>query len=357
MSFVYVDTKEKLSDAVQEWKKEPVLGIDLECENNLHHYGVYISIIQVSSRKKNWIIDVLKLKNIKPLVKILHDKKIQKIFHDVNFDLRVINCELKCQPRNVFDTQIAANFLNKQLGLADLLNEYFDVKPEKKFQMADWTKRPLKKEQLIYAMGDTKYLIALRDKLQAELEKKGIFSWVEQEFKNLEREYFCLTNNYFLDLKGIKDLEPVELKRLKRLYFLREELAKRIDKPPYYVISNKLILEFAKEPPKFENWKQMKGVHSLVRREAKNFSIAIKKAKFDKPIVFNGSQSFSEKEKELVKKLTVIRNELGKKLEIKPHLLMDKEQIHSIVVRKNLNSLRKWQQTILLTHDLVQKFK
>jgi len=47
--------------------------------------------------------------------------KIQKVFHDVNFDLRIINNQWHCQLVNIFDTQLAALFLGEALGWKTVL--------------------------------------------------------------------------------------------------------------------------------------------------------------------------------------------------------------------------------------------
>ena len=83
ISFTLIDAPEELHKASELWKKEPLLGIDLECENGLHHYGTYLSTIQISSRDKHWIVDVLTLKDVQPVVEMLENPNIQKIFHDV----------------------------------------------------------------------------------------------------------------------------------------------------------------------------------------------------------------------------------------------------------------------------------
>ena len=151
VSFTYIDTSKALLEAVMEWQQATELAVDLECENNLHHYGAYISLIQISTKNKNWIIDVLKLAEIKPLIKILENAEIQKIFHDVSFDFRILQDQFSCHPHNVFDTQIAALFLGKEhLGLGDLLKEYFNVDKESKYQMADSTKQPLNTHMLTF---------------------------------------------------------------------------------------------------------------------------------------------------------------------------------------------------------------
>ena len=81
--YTYIDTNEQLKEICNELEKESELGIDLECENNLHHYGAYISLIQISGRN-NYVIDILKLTEFKSLVKIFEDKNIQKIFWETS---------------------------------------------------------------------------------------------------------------------------------------------------------------------------------------------------------------------------------------------------------------------------------
>ncbi len=176
---VYVDTKEKLSAEAKIWNSCTELGIDIECENNLHHYGAYISIIQISSKDKNWVVDIIKLGQIQQLIDVFKNKNVTKIFHDVSFDFRILKHQFDCIPQNVFDTQLAAVLIGKHdLGLGSLLHEYFDVKKESKFQMADWTKRPLTPDMINYAIKDTNHLIGLKAALKAELVAKGRLAWL-----------------------------------------------------------------------------------------------------------------------------------------------------------------------------------
>ena len=183
----YIATKEDLNKATMHMAKQDVLAIDLECENNLHHYGTYISLIQVSCKDTDWIVDVLELKEIEPLLEILENKNIKKIFHDVSFDLRILHLQFNSRPKNIFDTQIGALLLGKnEIGLGSLLAEYYEVKKERKYQMADWTKRPLDEGMLSYATKDTKHLLPLYFDIKKELEKKGRWQWALQEAQYLE---------------------------------------------------------------------------------------------------------------------------------------------------------------------------
>ena len=186
MNYIFIDDFEKLTNESRKWNELKEIAIDIECENNLHHFGAYISLIQLSSRGKNWVIDALAVKDLSPFLNILENKNIQKVIHDVSFDLRILNQQAKTL--NIYDTQLAALFLGKEnLGLKNLLEDYFGIHKQKKFQRVDWTRRPLSKEMLAYAVQDSAYLLQLKDKLDAELSAKGRLSWVEEECALLEK--------------------------------------------------------------------------------------------------------------------------------------------------------------------------
>ena len=343
----YIDTNEKLVTVCKELGIENVLGIDIECENNLHHYGAYISLIQISSQKKNYIIDVLKLTELKCLVNILENKKIQKIFHGLDFDFRILNHEFNCIPKNVFDTQIAALLLGKNdIGLGALIKEYFDVEKIKKFQKADWTKRPLTEEMLDYASGDTIYLIKLRDFLIKELKQKDRLSWAEEDFLEIENKKWNYEEGNFESVKGYVHLDCTQRAIFKRLYNLRNKLAKKVDRPIHFIISNKLLVEYSINPPK--NWYSISGVHPIVKRNSKKFANEIKLGSNEKcELTVKTNKKFNLQQKVLFDKLGDLQKEVAKPLGIKPHLIMNKEAMIEIVVNGNLDNLKKWQKELV----------
>ena len=103
--FELIQTQEQLAMAAALWNQEPELAMDLECENNLHHYGTYVALVQISNQTQNWIVDMLPLKNLQPLISIFENPKITKIFHDISFDFRILDHQYQCHPKNIFDTQ------------------------------------------------------------------------------------------------------------------------------------------------------------------------------------------------------------------------------------------------------------
>jgi len=345
LSYIYINTKERLEEAAETWKKSPILAIDLECENNLHHYGAYISLIQISDKDHNWVVDVLEIKDIKPLVNVLEDKNIEKIFHDVSFDFRILYDQFKCHPKPVFDTQIAALLLGKEnIGLGSLLEEYIGIKKESKFQMADWTKRPLNENMLAYAVKDTLYLIKLRGMLVKELKEKGRLSWAEEEFKFFDTYKFDYNEQNFLDIKKVKELSPSQLGILKEIFSLRKTIAKMVDRPVHFIINNKRLREFAISPPE---WKKIRGVHPIVRQSADLFRKAVEEGRKDHVNIDKMERKyFTSEQKDFLENVHNMQKKAADKLGIKGHLIINKEQ--SIRIANNdFDCLRKWQKQIL----------
>ena len=149
----------------------PSLALDMEMENHCHLYGLYIALIQLSTPdNRHYIIDPLADIDLQPLGKIFSDPARQTILHDADFDRRAAAQVYGWKLHGIFDTKIAAQLCgHRKFGLGNLLAEYFNVTANKRFQTMNWMKRPIPEEALSYAVGDTAYLHALRDRLSARL--------------------------------------------------------------------------------------------------------------------------------------------------------------------------------------------
>ena len=352
--FTYVDSHTALNAAWNEWEGADVLGIDTECENNLHYFGTFISIIQVSSKDHNWVVDVLKLQQIDPVLTMLEDPGIVKIFHDASFDLMILYHQFRCRPANIFDTQIASQFLGKkELGLGALLEEHFGASKESRFQMIDWTRRPLSKEMLSYAVGDTKYLIELREILSDELKKKNRMHWVEEEFRSVEEKGLVYEEKSFMEFPGNALFTDTQRSILKNLFELRKKMAKKADKPAYYIISTKRLTELVKSPPKsVEEWTKVGGVHPIVKNNARLFYDEVNEAMkcgIKRPEIHK--IHYTPKQSEHLKKLSELREKTAAELDIPKHLLLSKEQMQEIALSGHLGCLRNWQKELFSGED------
>ena len=260
----YLITDQKsLDELVERLSRESVLAFDLEADS-LHHYTEKVCLIQVSSESENRLIDPLAPLDVRALAPIFANPAIKKIFHGADYDMRSLYRDFGIEVVNLFDTMIASQFLGEsEFGLAALLKKRFGVELDKRYQKADWSKRPFSQEMLEYAMKDTSLLIELYGQLESELRLKGRLAWVEEESELVagvrspcrEGELMCLR------FKGANKMKSRELAVLEELLRFRDEKARLADVPPFRILSNDLLRELAEKQPR-SNF-ELVGIHTM----------------------------------------------------------------------------------------------
>src|SRR5919206_5006276 len=214
------------------------LALDTEGAS-FHRFLDRIYLLQLSTRDQNAIIDPLPIGSPQKLGDLLQDKNIEVVFHDADYDLRLLHQDYGWHVTNIFDTRVAAQLLGiKSFGLAALLEQFFDVKLDKKHQRADWSMRPLPQDMLDYAVQDTRYLLQLRDHMKGELQRRGRWHWAQEEFARLEgtRWETEVEMEGFLRLKGARDLTRRELAVLREVANWRDKIAEQLDRATFRVM-------------------------------------------------------------------------------------------------------------------------
>ncbi len=138
------------------------------------------------------------------LAALLSDPSRLKLFHYARFDLAMLRRQLGilCQP--VWCTKIAsklARTYSDRHGLKDLCRELLGVELSKNEQSSDWGAEELSEAQLRYAASDVLYLHALKERLEAMLER-------EERRALAEACMAFLPTRVALDLAGFADLDP-----------------------------------------------------------------------------------------------------------------------------------------------------
>ena len=132
------------------------------------------------------------------LVRLLKDKKIEKIFHFARFDLAVLYHAFGVMPAPVFCTKIASRLTRTYTdrhGLKDLVGELLDIQISKQQQSSDWGAETLSSAQVEYAASDVLHLHRLRDILAGRLDREGRGGLAEACFR-------FLPSRAMLDLTG-----------------------------------------------------------------------------------------------------------------------------------------------------------
>lgn len=288
--FHWIDRPEALARAMDLLRAAPALGVDTEA-NSFFAYREKVCLVQVSTEGEDFLIDPLAGLDLAPFGEILADARVVKIFHDGEYDVGILKKDFGFSFANLFDTRAAAMALGcKKAGLANVLQERFQIALDKKFQRSDWGQRPLSQEQMEYARTDTRFLIPLYRQLEPELAAAGRRPVAESEFRRIERlgpKEQLFDPNGFLRIKDARTLDPLGMQALKSLYLLREDLAKRHEVPPFRILGNETLVDLARlRPANEKDLTRARGfTWKVVRKLGKETLEALRQAEREGPLL------------------------------------------------------------------------
>jgi len=179
----FVDDYEGVLAMLEELKDASEIAIDLE-HHDTHSYIGLVSLMQISTRNKDWIVDTLRpwRRKLEVLNEVFTNPKILKVFHGAQSDIIWLQRDLGLYIVGLFDTHHASRVLGYTGGsLAFLLKRFVDFDAQKQYQLADWRVRPLPVELFDYARSDTHFLLYIYDNMRNELIDKSDFSNPEED--------------------------------------------------------------------------------------------------------------------------------------------------------------------------------
>jgi ribonuclease D len=278
-----IERESDLRALARELLREAVIAVDTEADS-FYHYFDKTCLVQIGTSRGIYLIDPLALggpAELAPLAPVFASKKIRKVFHAAEYDLFVLKRDCSFEFENLFDTMISAQLLGyPAVGLAALAKHHFGVSLPKDEQRSDWSSRPLRENQMVYAAADVMYLARLADKLEAQLVGAGRLDWAHQEFESLIRRTWPareFDGVGYLRIKGAKALDPTSLSVLRELYLMRDKRAREVDRPPFKVLGNRTLMEIAQVKPSTNGeLADMKGVTELIlRRLGREILVAV----------------------------------------------------------------------------------
>jgi ribonuclease D len=361
---VYLDTTSTVDKFLASIANARTLALDTEGAS-FHRFVDRIYLLQLSTREQTAIIDPIPIGTPPMLGQLLEDPGVEIVFHDADYDLRLLRQDYGWLVRNIFDTRVAAQLLGiKSFGLAALLERYFGVKLDKKFQRADWSMRPLSQGMLDYAAQDTIHLLELRDRLYHDLDRAGRLDWAREEFALLEGTRWLDDDPAagFLRIKGARDLTRRELAILRELVPWRDDIARAMDRATFRVLGNEQLLEIAKRRPSSrDELAAIKGMpRGLLDARAGEMTAAVQRGlavpdaelpRFPKSPRWERDADFDAR----VGTLKTVRDETAARLDLDPGVLCARDRLEA-VARKNpksieelesVSELRRWQRAVL----------
>ncbi|KAH7393962.1 ribonuclease H-like domain-containing protein [Phaeosphaeria sp. MPI-PUGE-AT-0046c] len=298
----FVDTPEALASMLAELKTAKEIAVDLEHHDNRSYIGM-VSLMQISTRDKDWIVDTLKpwRRKLECLNEVFADPNILKVLHGAFMDIIWLQRDLGLYIVGLFDTYHAARSLGYPGGsLAYLLERFVQFKAQKQYQLADWRVRPLGKELFEYARADTHFLLYVYDNMRNELVEKSDFSDPErnkvQDVLRKSKEvalqryenpiYDTQLGSGALGWHKLVLRTPVQFTTqqfsvFRAVHQWRDNLSRKEDESPLFIMPNHAVFSIARAMPadKAALFNAIQHVSHIIRVKADELVAVIQGAK------------------------------------------------------------------------------
>lgn len=298
----FVDTPEALEEMLTELKGAKEIAIDLEHHDNRSYIGI-VSLMQISTREKDWIVDTLKpwRRRLECLNEVFSDPSILKVLHGAHMDIVWLQRDLGLYIVGLFDTYHAARSLGYPgASLAFLLDKFINFKAQKQYQTADWRVRPLPEELFKYARADTHFLLYIFDNMRNELIERSNFADPDRnkilDVENKSRETALQRYEhpiydtelglgaagwYRLISRTPAQYTPPQFSVFRAVHKWRDDIAREEDDNPIFIMPNHAVFSIARTLPKDKAtlYTAIQHVSHIIRARTDQLLAVIQKAK------------------------------------------------------------------------------
>src|SRR5262249_30308697 len=242
----------QLAEACARLANHPVITVDTEFLRETTYYPL-LCVVQLASPDEAVVVDTLADGiDLKPFFTLMADEKVLKVFHAARQAIEIIVHRANIVPHPIFDTQVAAMVLGYGDSIAydQLVQRITGHRPDKTHRFTDWSRRPLTKEQLHYAVSDVTHLRDVFTALDADLKKRGRSDWVsiEMDILTSPRTYDFHPERAWERLKT-RVRKPRELAVLMEVAAWREQEAQSRDVPRGRVLKDEAVGDIATHAP------------------------------------------------------------------------------------------------------------
>ncbi|MFY9180072.1 MAG: ribonuclease D [Venatoribacter sp.] len=249
---IWITSEAELAKHCANWLQESYLAIDTEFIRTSTFYPK-AGLIQVGDSHHSYLIDPLLIHDWTAFAQVLVHPFVVKVFHACLEDLEVCRCLTGELPSPLVDTQIAAALVGMagSLSYQNLLKEVLKIDLPKEETRSNWLERPLRSEQVAYAVADVHFLHKAFAKLAKKLKELKRETWLSEDCERLLRQFTKAEqpSSYVQRIKLAWKLNGQELLLLQQLSIWREQTARKINVPRGYVMSDDALWNIARFKP------------------------------------------------------------------------------------------------------------
>ena len=220
-------------------------------------YWPELCLLQIASVDEAAAVDPMIGLDLAPLLHLLVDNHdVLKVFHAGGQDLEIIHNMTGKTPAPLFDTQIAAMALGhgEQIGYSNLVESMLGHSLDKGARFTDWSRRPLDKRQIDYAIADVTHLATIFPRMVEKLKRNKRGAWLDEEMERLAdpSSFDFHPDDAWKRLK-LPGRNPQLLGRLRAIAAWRETEARGKNIPRGRIVKDDTLGELAAHPPKTQD--------------------------------------------------------------------------------------------------------
>jgi ribonuclease D len=248
-----IQTPDELAAFCERLKGEEFIAVDTEFLRD-KTYWPQLCLVQVAAQGEARAIDPLAPGlDLAPLVALLADPKLLKVFHAARQDIEIFFQLTGAIPAPLFDSQVAGMVcgFGDAVSYETLAGKLAGARIDKSHRFTDWAARPLTEKQLAYALADVIHLRTIYEKLAQRLARTGRAPWVEEEMAVLTNpETYRLDPEFAWQRLKPRSGSPRFLAVLREIAAWRESEAQRKNVPRNRILRDEALLEIAAQLPR-----------------------------------------------------------------------------------------------------------
>ena len=333
----WITDNASLAQHCASWRSLPFVAVDTEFMRVDTFYPI-AGLLQVSEGERAYLIDPLLISDWAPFADLLQDPAVVKVLHACSEDLEVFLRLTGSLPSPLFDTQLAAGYLNLgfSMGYSRLVQAVLNIELPKGETRSDWLQRPLSATQVSYAAEDVLHLAEVYLLLQAQLSADK-YRWVLEDgaelVANLGRELD--PELAYREAKLAWKLSPQQLAVLKVLCAWREREARARNQPRNRIIREHSLWPLARtQPDNLVALARIEDMHpKTVRQDGELILQMIKQAATSPAADWPAAlpEPLPLEASSLLKKLRAIGQREGERLNIAPELMLRKKTLEALL--------------------------
>lgn len=349
-----------LAQRCTEWQQLPFVALDTEFVR-VDTFYPQAGLVQVGDGSRAWLIDPLLIGDWTPLARLLENPAVVKVLHACSEDLEVFARLTGSLPSPLFDTQLAAAYLNLgfSMGYSRLVQELLGIELPKGETRSDWLQRPLSATQLSYAAEDVLHLAevykALLPKLSAEKN-----AWLLEDGEELLASQRRATppEEAYKEAKLAWKLSRQQLAVLRALCAWREREARARNQPRNRVLRENSLWPLARfQPDNLNSLARIDDMHPRTVRQDGELILrliaeaaALPPGEWPEPL----PEPLPPEASGLLKKLRAVGQREAERLDMAPELMLRKKPLESLLKSgfpagpyRLPDSLRGWRRELM----------